>query len=89
MSPVEGTIIDKIVDVIIKSADPDKVILFGSRAREDYGRGSESDFMVVKKGVRNEREVSKRIYKALVAQKIKTSCRCHCGGSRQTAYEEK
>ena len=50
MSPVKGTIIDKIVDVIIKSADPDKVILFGSRAREDYGRGSDYDFMVVKKG---------------------------------------
>lgn len=71
MSQIKVPIVDKIVDVIIKSVDPDKVILFGSRARKDYGRGSDYDFMVVKKGVRNERDVSKRIYRALFAQKIK------------------
>ncbi len=71
MSPIKSLIIDKIVDVIKKTADPDKVVLFGSRAREGYGRGSDYDFMVVKKRVRNEREVSRRIYRALFDQKIK------------------
>ena len=91
MSPVKGTIIDKgIVDGIIKSGDPDKSYFpFWFPGEGGLHRGSDYDFMVIKKGVRNEREVSKRIYKALFAQKIKTSCRCHCGGSRQTAYEEK
>lgn len=71
MNKAKVSIIEKIVKVIVESADPDKVILFGSRAREDHGRGSDYDLMVVKKGVRNEREVSKRIYRALFAQKIK------------------
>lgn len=71
MHKIKTPIIKKIIDVIVQSVDPDKVILFGSRAREGHGHGSDYDFMVVKKGVRNERAVSKRIYKALFAQKIK------------------
>ena len=63
-------ILDNIVNTIVESVSPQKVILFGSRARRNHQKKSDYDFMVIKKGVRNEREFSRRIYKALFEKKI-------------------
>ena len=63
-------ILNNIVNTIVESVSPQKVILFGSRARRNHQKKSDYDFMVIKKGVRNEREVSRRIYKALFEKRI-------------------
>lgn len=55
------TIIDRIVSV----ASPDKIILFGSRAREDMNHDSDIDLLVVKKNA-NRRELTTLIYRNLI-----------------------
>jgi len=40
------SITQKIVNTIVKSVHPEKVILFGSRAKGNYGKDSDYDFMI-------------------------------------------
>ena len=60
-------VLRRIVEVIVKEIDPDRIILFGSRARGDYDEGSDYDILVLKKGVRPEerRRLEGRIYLSL------------------------
>jgi len=58
--------LEAIVETIVQVARPDQVILFGSRARGTAHRESDYDFLVVIRGARNERQVSRRIYRALL-----------------------
>ena len=59
-----------IVEIIVREADPEQVILFGSRAKGTAERESDYDFMVVVRGVQNEREISRRIYRALLDRRL-------------------
>lgn len=59
-----------IVDTIIAEAHPEQVILFGSRAKGTAQLESDYDFLVVVRGIRNEREISRRIYRALLEKKV-------------------
>lgn len=52
----------KAIEIIIKSVDPDKIILFGSRARGDYKKDSDYDLCIIKKGVEHRRKFAQRIY---------------------------
>ena len=61
--------IDKVVSLIISEVTPDKIILFGSYARGDYTENSDIDILVLKKGVKNERKISMRLYEALFNEK--------------------
>ena len=47
-------VLRRIVEVIVREIDPDKIILFGSRARGDYREDSDYDILVLKEGVRPE-----------------------------------
>jgi predicted nucleotidyltransferase len=60
-----------IVDVIIEAAQPEQVILFGSRARGTFGGESDFDFLVVVPEVENEREISRQIYRALLRNSVR------------------
>jgi len=55
----------KIVDIIIQSADPDRIILFGSRARKDNKKQSDYDICVLKQGITHRRELAMQIYRDL------------------------
>ncbi len=44
-------ILRRIVEVIVREIDPDRIILFGSRARGDYKEDSDYDILVLKEGV--------------------------------------
>jgi len=59
-----------IVDTIIEQAHPEQVILFGSRARNTAREDSDYDFLVVVRGTQNEREISRRIYRALLEKRV-------------------
>jgi len=59
-----------IVETIVQVARPERVILFGSRATEMARDESDYDFLVVVQGIRNEREVSRRIYRALLDRRV-------------------
>jgi predicted nucleotidyltransferase len=58
-----------IVEIIVQVAQPEQVILFGSRAKGTAQAESDYDFLVVMRGVQNEREVSRRIYRALLERR--------------------
>ena len=73
MVSLGSAVLKKIVNTIIDSVHPEQIILFGSRAREDHQEDSDYDLMVIKRGLKNERKISRRIYQALFDQKIKRS----------------
>ena len=56
-----GEIIQRIVEV----AKPDQIVMFGSAARGEMGPYSDIDPLVIKKGVKNPRDVAARIYRRL------------------------
>lgn len=60
-----NTSLEKAIEIIIKSVDPDKIILFGSRARGDYKKGSDYDICVIKKGVELRRKLAQKIHRFL------------------------
>jgi predicted nucleotidyltransferase len=62
--------LSEIVQVIVEVAHPEQVILFGSRARGTASEDSDYDLLVIVPDVQNEREVSRRVYRALLERKI-------------------
>ncbi|MDD5141907.1 MULTISPECIES: nucleotidyltransferase domain-containing protein [Methanoregula] len=55
-------ILTRIVDV----AKPEKIILFGSAAREDMGPDSDIDLLVIKNGAFDEGSLTEEIYMRLI-----------------------
>ena len=62
-----------IVETIVQVARPERVILFGSRVRGTARGESDYDFLVVVRGIRNERVVSRRIYRALLDKRVRAA----------------
>ena len=52
----------KAIMIIVQVAEPDKIILFGSHAREDDSPESDYDLLVLKRGIKKERELTQEIY---------------------------
>ena len=47
---IEQATLNDIVKRIVDVADPEKIILFGSAARGDFGRNSDVDLLIIKDG---------------------------------------
>ena len=62
---IEQAVIDGIVERVVKAAQPQKVILFGSAARGDMDRHSDLDFLVIIRDDEDLNEVEQRIYAGL------------------------
>jgi uncharacterized protein len=54
--------LEKAIEIIVQVADPDKIILFGSRARGNNSRDSDYDLLVLKKSVEKRRKLAQEIY---------------------------
>jgi len=52
----------QLVDTIVREVDPDRIILFGSRARGDNEQQSDFDICVLKTGVSHRRKLAKQLY---------------------------
>ncbi len=59
-----------LVEIITQTVNPEQVILFGSRATENPTPESDYDFMVIMHDVKNERQISRRIYHALLERRV-------------------
>ena len=55
-----------IVPCIVEVAAPDRIIMFGSRARGDAHSDSDVDLLVVKSDVPSRREIADKIYVKLI-----------------------
>ena len=69
LNPVTDGLIEAIVQTIVQDADPDQIILFGSRARGDDHPDSDLDLIVIEakpfEGERNRMEEMARLSKAI------------------------
>ena len=57
--------VDSIVAVIVRSINPEKIILFGSRGTDDARDDSDYDVCVIKSGVSHRRRCAMKLYEAL------------------------
>ena len=64
LSDKKRTALAEIVRRIVETAEPEKVILFGSTARGDAGPHSDMDFLIIK-STSKKRELSTSIHRAL------------------------
>ena len=64
-NPSKDIILTNIVNQIVDIAHPDKIILFGSRAMGKENKDSDYDICVLKKDIKNDREIAKKIYRNL------------------------
>jgi predicted nucleotidyltransferase len=65
----EPELLRRMVDIIVREADPDAIILFGSRARGDARPGSDIDLLVIEREPfgpgRSRIKEAARLYRAL------------------------
>lgn len=61
MAKVSRKVLEKIVRRIVKIAKPEKIIMFGSAARDEMGPNSDVDLLVIKSGV-HRRKLAMKIY---------------------------
>ena len=57
--------IEQVKDIIVSQVNPDQIILFGSRARDEYREDSDYDFLVLKKGLVESKETTQNLRKIL------------------------
>lgn len=62
--------IQNITDIIIQSVQPDKIILFGSRALENNSKMSDYDICILKSGLTKKRAITQELYKLLYKTKL-------------------
>jgi len=62
---VWGKNLREIIRRIVDTADPERIILFGSAARGSMDLQSDIDLLVIKSGSYNPREIAGRIYQNL------------------------
>lgn len=51
---VDETVLSEIVRRLVKAIDPDKIVLFGSRARGDFRGQSDVDLLIVKERLKTQ-----------------------------------
>lgn len=66
MIELTDEIIEKIIHRIVRTAQPEKIIMFGSHARDDAKPGSDIDLIVVVSGDIHRRKTAQDIYMNLV-----------------------
>lgn len=69
MNPDEDTLLQQMVEVIVREVDPETIILFGSRARGEARPDSDVDLLVIEKepfsAQRSRRMEAARLYRRL------------------------
>jgi predicted nucleotidyltransferase len=64
-----NTSLRKAIDIIVRTTDPDKIILFGSRAKGGFKEESDYDVCVLKKELSIEESLpSKSIGRSMVSE---------------------
>ena len=76
MSQAKASLLDTLIGVITDAAELDQVILFGSRTTGGAREDSDYDFLVIVPHVDNERQVSRRIYRALLEPGLSRARSC-------------
>jgi predicted nucleotidyltransferase len=59
---VKRKVLADVIRRVVETAQPDKIILFGSAARGEMGPNSDLDLLVIKRGKFNRRRLTAKIY---------------------------
>ena len=59
-------VLNAVVERIVKTVSPDRIILFGSRSKGSAKPDSDYDLLVLKRGTANRRALAHKIYRTLV-----------------------
>ena len=62
MKHYNDTILKKVIPIIIDELDPEKIILFGSRAKGNQNPDSDYDILIIKQFSGNHRTYLKNLY---------------------------
>jgi predicted nucleotidyltransferase len=62
---LDPAILTDIVDRVVRAAEPERIVLFGSAARGTMGPNSDVDLLVIKGGKFNRDRVTREIYRQL------------------------
>jgi predicted nucleotidyltransferase len=62
---LDPAVLADIVERVVRAANPEKIVLFGSAARGTMGPNSDVDLLVIKKGKFNRHRLTVAIYRAL------------------------
>ena len=65
VQPLSKTALDEIVRRIVRIAEPERIVLFGSAARGTMGPDSDIDLLVIKGGPVHRRQLAGEIYRHL------------------------
>jgi predicted nucleotidyltransferase len=69
MAPLTDELIQEMTDAIVREVDPERIILFGSRARDEAGADSDIDLLIVESEPfgpnRSRHQEITRLYRAL------------------------
>ena len=63
---VETEVLPEVIRRIVKTAQPERIILFGSAARGEMGSGSDLDLLVIARPGTHRRRLAQEIYVALI-----------------------
>ncbi|MBM2814685.1 MAG: polymerase, beta-like region [Ignavibacteria bacterium] len=61
---------DELINSIIEKFSPNKIILFGSRAMNNFTDESDYDLLVLKSGIEHKRKFAQDLYKLLLHRNI-------------------
>jgi predicted nucleotidyltransferase len=62
---LDPVMLANIVEQVVRAAEPEKIVLFGSAARGTMGADSDVDLLVIKSGKYNRDRVTRDIYRSL------------------------
>lgn len=83
MEPVTEELLDRMVRLIVKEVDPEKVILFGSRGRGDATPESDVDMVVIEArpfdGTRSRLREEARLYRVLASVRVRKDILVYSG----------
>lgn len=63
---LDPAVLEEIIRIVVETAQPQQIVLFGSAARGDMGPHSDVDLLVIKSGNYNPRAVAADIYMSLI-----------------------
>jgi predicted nucleotidyltransferase len=63
-------VMEQIVALITSKVSPERIVLFGSYAREENRANSDIDILIIMKNLKNERKITGLLYKELLANSI-------------------
>jgi predicted nucleotidyltransferase len=64
------SVTEQVVALITSKISPEQIILFGSYARGENRKNSDIDILIVMKNLKNEREITRLLYKELLKNNI-------------------